>query len=80
MGSHLEKYLLPRFGSLAVAAIDERRVQEFVADLTRMEYTWPNGVKNRLSPKSIRNIVGVLKQMLGKRYGANGISRCLTFP
>ncbi len=67
MGSHLEKYLLPRFGSLAVAAIDERRVQEFVADLTRMEYTWPNGVKKRLSPKSIRNIVGVLKQMLGEK-------------
>jgi len=67
MGSHLEKYLLPRFGSLPVAAIDERRVQEFVADLTRIEYTWPNGLKKRLSSKSIRNIVGVLKQMLGEQ-------------
>jgi integrase len=67
MGSHLEKYLLPRFGSLPIAAIDERRVQEFIADLTRMEYTWPNGVKKRLSPKSIRNIVGVLKQILGEK-------------
>src|SRR5262249_34752272 len=27
MGSHLEKYLIPRFGSLPIAAIDERRVQ-----------------------------------------------------
>ena len=67
MGSHLEKYLLPRFGSLALAAIDERRVQEFIADLTRIEYTWPNGVKKRLSSKSIRNIVGVLKQILGEK-------------
>src|SRR5438552_15500873 len=37
MGSHLDKYLLPRFGSLPIAAIDERRVQEFIADLMRME-------------------------------------------
>jgi integrase len=65
MGSHLDKYLIPRFGSLPIAAIDERRVQEFVADMTRMEYTWPNGVSRRLSPKTIRNIVGVLKQLLG---------------
>jgi integrase len=67
MGSHLEKYLLPRFGSLPITAIDERRVQEFIADLTRTEYKRPNGVKKRLSPKSIRNIVGVLKQILGEK-------------
>jgi len=67
MGSHLDKYLLPRFGSLPAVAIDERRVQEFIADLTRTEYVWPNGVKKRLSPKSIRNIVGVLKQVLGEK-------------
>lgn len=66
MGSHLDKYLLPRFGSLPIAAIDERRVQEFIADLMRTEYTWPNGVSKKLSPKSIRNIVGVLKQILGE--------------
>ena len=67
MGSHLDKYLIPRFGSLPIAAIDERRVQEFIADLTRMEYTWPNGVSKKLSPKTIRNIVGVLKQILGEK-------------
>jgi integrase len=67
MGSHLEKYLLPRFGSLPIAAIDERRVQEFIADLTRVEYTWPNGVSKKLSPKSIRNVVGVLKLVLGEK-------------
>jgi integrase len=67
MGSHLDKYLLPRFGSLPIAAIDERRVQEFIADLSRVEYTWPNGVSRKLSPKSIRNVVGVLKQVLGEK-------------
>src|ERR1019366_7950500 len=42
MGSHLDKYLLPRFGELPLAAIDERLVQEFVAELTGMKYKWPN--------------------------------------
>jgi hypothetical protein len=65
MGSHLDKYLLPRFGSLPITAIDERRVQEFIADLTRTEYKWPNGISRKISPKSISNIVGVLKQVLG---------------
>lgn len=67
MGSHLKKYLLPRFGSLPMTAIDERRVQEFIADLKRSEHVWPNGVRKRISPKSIRNIIGVLKQILGER-------------
>jgi integrase len=65
MGSHLDKYLLPRFGSLPVGAIDERRVQEFIADLIRTEYDLPKGKRRVLSPKTIRNIVGVLKQLLG---------------
>jgi len=67
MGSHLDKYLLPRFGSLPIVAIDERRVQEFIAELTRREHVWPNGISRRLSPKSIRNIVGVLKLILGQK-------------
>lgn len=65
MGSHVETYLLPRFGSLAMSAISERRVQEFIADLMRVEYTWPNGVRRKLSPKTIRNIIGVLKLIVG---------------
>jgi hypothetical protein len=56
MGSHIDKYLLPRFGDLAIDAVDERRVQEFIADLNHTE----------LAPKSIRNISGVLKLILGK--------------
>ena len=67
MGSHLEKYLIPRFGSLPLAAIDERRAQEFIADMTRMKHTWPNGVDRKLSPKTICNVVGVLKQILGQK-------------
>ena len=56
MGSHIDKYLLPRFSELSIDAMDERRAQEFVADLNRTE----------LAPKSIRNIIGVLKLILGK--------------
>ena len=67
MGSHLEKYLLPRFCSLAITAIDERRVHEFIVDRTRTEYKWPNGVSRQLSPKSIRNIVGVLRLIVGDK-------------
>jgi integrase len=69
MGSHLEKYLMPQFGSLTMAAIDERRVQEFIADLTRTEYavSRSKGKRKKLSPKSIRNIVGVLKLIVGPK-------------
>ena len=56
MGSHIDKYLLPRFGELSIDVVDERRVQEFIADLNRTE----------LAPKSIRNIIKVLKLILGK--------------
>ena len=77
MGSHLDKYLVPRFGSLALAAIDERRVQEFIADLRHTEHKLPNGVSKKLSPKSIRNIVGVLKLVLGKKVWREWI---LTLP
>ncbi|MGC2270525.1 MAG: tyrosine-type recombinase/integrase [Candidatus Sulfotelmatobacter sp.] len=67
MGGHLDKYLLPRFGSLPSAAIDERRVQEFIAELVRTDYVKPNGIRKKLSPKSICNIIGVLKLILGKK-------------
>ena len=41
MNSHLEKYLLPRFGMLPVSIIDERQVQQFIAELSRAEYKTP---------------------------------------
>jgi hypothetical protein len=67
MGSHLDKYLIPQLGSLPIAVIDQRRAQELITSLARMEYTWPSGVRRKLSPKTVRNIVGVLKLILGER-------------
>ena len=67
MGGHLDKYLIPQLGSLPMAAIDERRVQELITEMERVEYTRSDGVKKKLSPKSIRNVIGVLKLMIGKK-------------
>jgi integrase len=72
MEGHLAKHILPRFGSCAVDAITETLVQEFVADLKRatFERRRPNGtlIKTyRLSRKTILNVVGVLKLVLGRR-------------
>jgi len=67
MGRHVERYLRPRFGKLPVSTIDERQVQEFVADLNRTEYVDPAGKRKRLSPSSIRGVITVLKLILGKK-------------
>ncbi len=67
MGSHDDKYLLPRFGRLPFDAVDEGQVQEFVVALCRTEFVSPNGMRKKLSPKSVRNIIGVLKLVLGKK-------------
>lgn len=67
MGSHVDKYLVPRFGKLPVDAVDERQAQEFIAELSRTEFVSPNGTRKKLSPKSIHNIIGVLKLILGKK-------------
>jgi|GEM_PF-7096938 len=63
---------MPRFGSLPLDADDETAVQEFVADLKRtaFEMRKPNGdliKRYKLSRKSIINIVGVVKLVLGKK-------------
>jgi Phage integrase, N-terminal SAM-like domain len=58
MGQHIDKYLFPWFGNMPVTAIDERQVQELIAALNR---------DGKLKPKSIRNIVGVLKLILGEK-------------
>jgi len=72
MESQLTKHILPRFGSLPLDAVDETAVQEFVADLKRatFEMKKPNGdyIKTyKLSRKTILNIVGVVKLVLGKK-------------
>lgn len=69
MGSHLDKYLIPFLGDIPLEQVTERRVQALVAELSRTEYVVPNKRKTRkrLSPKSVRNIIGVLKLVLGKK-------------
>ena len=57
MGSHVDKYLVPRFGELPVEMVEEKLVQEFIAQLNQTKF----------SPKSIRNVVGVLRLILGKK-------------
>lgn len=72
MESQITKHLMPRFGPTAVRDITERSVQEFIADLTRttFEKRKPNGdlIKTyRLSRKTVSNIVGLLKLIVGKK-------------
>jgi len=79
MESQLTKHILPRFGSLPLDAVDETAVQEFVADLKRatFERRKPKGKDRKLvgsvvntyklSRKTILNIVGVVKLVLGKK-------------
>lgn len=72
MESQLVKHILPRFGSLPLDAVGETSVQEFVADLKRttFEVKKPNGdrIKTyKLSRKTILNIVGLVKLILGKK-------------
>ena len=69
---HLTKHILPRFGELLVEQVTEKAVQEWVADLRRQTFEMkkPNGavIKTyKLSRKSILNIVGVLKLVLGRK-------------
>jgi integrase len=72
MEGHLAKHILPRFGGLPVEVINETVVQELVADLKRstFERRKPDGtlIKTyRLSRKTVLNIVGVVKLVLGRR-------------
>src|ERR1700726_1483563 len=72
MENYLTKHILPRFGHLPLDAVDETAVQEFVADLKRttFERRKKNGQllkKYKLSRKTILNIVGALKLVLGRK-------------
>ncbi len=67
VGCHLDKYILPFFGAFPLDLVTERKVQEFIASLSQATYISPAGVSRPLAPKSIRNIVGVVKQILGER-------------
>lgn len=66
---HLRAYINPFFGTLSLADITEEKVQEFVSRLARTTYKRTvNGPEHRLSAKTIRNILGVLKLVLGKKH------------
>ena len=72
MESQLTKHILPRFGDLPVDTIDERKVQEFVADLKRATFEMRKRdgsiIKTySLSRKTILNIVGLVKLVLGRK-------------
>jgi integrase len=72
MGDQIDRYLLPQFGALTKSAITEERVQEFIATLSRTYYIrickGGQQLKKLLSPRSVRNIVGLLTQILGKKH------------
>ena len=75
MESLLTKHILPGFGDLPLHMVDETAVQEFVSHLKRttFEMRKPNGdpIKTyKLSRKTILNIVGVVKLVLGKKAWA----------
>lgn len=83
MESQLHKHILPFFGDLPLDDITEDRVQEFITHLqtTEFERRKPNGrdrkligdvvKKYQLSPKSIENIVGLVKLIVGKKTSRN---------
>ncbi len=79
MESQLRKHILPRLGDLPLSAITEKRVQEFIAELQKatFERRKPKGKDRKLvgdvvgtyklSSKTISNIVGVVKLVVGKK-------------
>jgi integrase len=76
MESQVTKHILPRFGSLPLDAIDERAVQEFAAELKQATFERRSKkgklIKTyKLSRKTILNIVGVVKLIIGRKVWAS---------
>jgi integrase len=72
MESQLTKHILPVFGDVPLDQITEEAVQEFIANLRRQtfELRRKNGTLVKtytLSRKTILNIVGVIKNVLGRK-------------
>jgi integrase len=72
MEGQLTKHILPRLGTLTLDMVDETIVQEFVAELkgAGFERRRKDGTlvkKYRLSRKTVLNIVGVVKLVVGRR-------------
>jgi integrase len=71
MESQLKKHILPRLGDLPLHMVDETRVQEFIAYLQRTTFELRRKDKliktYTLSAKTILNIVGVVKLVMGEK-------------
>lgn len=73
MEGQLTKHVLPRFGNYTVDMIDETAMQEFVAELKGTKFVRrrkDGSVLKRyfLSRKTVLNIVGVIKLVLGRKH------------
>src|ERR1700722_19222402 len=68
-GSIIDKQLVPRLGEIPVAFIRFEHVEAAVCGM----------IDDELAPKTIHNIVTLLRTMLTGRSGSSAISRGLTF-
>ena len=59
-------HLIPYFGDMPVMNITEEKVQEFVSHLNRTTYTTPAGNSHTLSAVYARDLVSILKRIIGK--------------
>jgi integrase len=68
MDSQLSKHILPRFGAMPLDAVTETAVQEFASDLARATFKHRvTGKSYKLSRKTILNVIGLVKLLLGKK-------------
>ena len=71
MVNHLDKHILSRLGDLPIDEVNERAVQEFISDLHR---------DGKLAPKSILNVIGVIKLIVGEKVWRDWTLKLPTIP
>ena len=67
--SYLRNYLVPGFGSINIREIDDRKVEEFFRELPK-----------RLKPKTVFNIIGILRKILRDAHRRRDIAQIPYFP
>lgn len=60
----VNRYLIPRIGSVPLASLDPERIERLYADLLENGRTGASGRTGELSPKTVRNVAGVLHKAL----------------
>lgn len=60
----VNRYLVPRIGSVPLSKLDGERIGRLYADLLTDGRTGASGTKGGLSPKTVRNVAGVLHKAL----------------